>query len=238
MATATATVESPRAAGVRAAAPGVFVNLAAPVLELVLKLQTGSVAASHDVRPVVSGLLKQLEQGGRGIRCRPEHVEDVKFALVAFVDETVLSPSKDFPLRKEWEQLPLQLEYFREHLAGVKFFERLDGLLARDDAEAADVVEVYYLCLLLGFKGKYNFYLLEEQLKETIAGVADYLRRAGRLKPLALSAHWMANDQPELPRDQGLPPWVKVAAPGALLVLIVTYLVLYLLLRTDLQLVR
>ena len=47
----------------------------------------------------------------------------------------------------------------------VKFFERLDNLLARPEIEGADVVEVYYLCLLLGFKGKYNFYLLEEQFK-------------------------------------------------------------------------
>src|SRR5215217_3787749 len=234
----TARAQRPSGSTRQAPAPGTLIGLAAPVLELVLKLRTGVVAPSNEVRPVVNDLLAQLHQSGRSLRCPAEQIEAIKFALVAFIDETVLSPTNDFPLRKEWEQLPLQLEHFKEHLAGVKFFERLDGLLARDEAEAADVVEVYYLCLLLGFKGKYNFYLLEEQLKETIAGVADYLRRAGRLKPLALSAHWMANDQPELPRDRGLPPWVKVAAPGALLLLTVTYLVLYLLLRNDLNLVR
>ena len=238
MASATATIERPRAAAPRAAAPGVFVNLAAPVLELVLKLQTGAVAASHEVRPVASALLRQLEQSGRDARCRPEHVESVKFALVAFLDETVLSPRNDFPLRKEWEQLPLQLEYFREHLAGVKFFERLDGLLAEAEGEAADVVEVYYLCLLLGFKGKYNFYLLEEQLRAVTAEVADHLRRAGRLKASALSAHWLANDQPELPRDPGWPLWAKAGGPAALGFFVITYIVLYLLLRNDLNLVR
>jgi type VI secretion system protein ImpK len=225
-------------AGGRGAAYGLFVNLAAPLLELVLKLQTGAVAASTDVRPVVSDLLKQLETNGRQLRCNGEQIEAVKFALVAFIDETVLSPTRDFPLRKEWEQLPLQLEYFKEHLAGVKFFERLDEMLAQPEDEVADVVEVYYLCLLLGFKGKYNFYLLEEQLKSVIANVADYLRREGRLKANALSAHGMANDQPELPRDPGLPLWLKVGAPATLGILVVTYVLLLLLLRNDLNLVR
>ena len=220
-----------------ASSSGVFVNLAAPLLELVLKLQTGAVAPSNEVRPVVRDLLKQLEQSGRELRCHPEQVEAVKFALVAFVDETVLSPQNDFPLRKEWEQHPLQLEYFREHLAGVKFFERLDRMIENMEADV-DVVEVYYLCLLLGFKGKYNIYLLEEQLKAVTANVADHLRRVGRLKMNALSAHWLATDQPEFPRDPGLPLWVKVGGPTTLGLLLVTYLVLFLLLRNDLSLVR
>lgn len=233
-----ATVERVSTGGRRAGlSGGAFVNLAAPILELVLKLQAGVVAPSNEVRPVVGDLLKQLEHGGRELRCRPEQVEAVKFALVAFVDETVLSPQNDFPLRQEWEQRPLQLEYFREHLAGVKFFERLDDLLKNTETEA-DVVEVYYLCLLLGFKGRYNIYLLEEQLKEVIASVADCLRRAGRLKANALSARWLATDQPEFPRDPGWPLWMKVGGPAAFAVMVATYLILYFLLRNDLSLVR
>jgi type VI secretion system protein ImpK len=141
-------------------------------------------------------------------------------------------------LRKEWEQLPLQLEHFREHLAGVKFFERLDALLEHPETESADVVEVYYLCLLLGFKGKYNFYLLEEQLGSVIANVAEYLRRAGRLKANALSAHWFVADQPVLAREPLFTLWMKICAPLAVGVLLVTYLILFFLLRNDLNLVR
>jgi type VI secretion system protein ImpK len=196
------------------------------------------VAASNEVRPVVNSLLIQLDQSGRNLRCHPDQIDAIKFALVAFIDETVLSPTNDFPLRKEWEQLPLQLEYFGEHLAGVKFFDRLAGLLDQPEKEAADLVEVYYLCLQLGFKGKYNFYLLEEQLASVIANVAEYLRRAGRLKPNALSAHWLATDQPVLSRDLLLPLWLKISAPLAMSLLLVTYLILFFLLRSDLNLVR
>lgn len=238
MSTARALQQRPSAMTRQTPAPGTLISLAAPVLELVLKLQTGVIAPSNDVRPVVSDLLAQLEQGGRGLRCHPDQIESIKFALVAFVDETVLSPTNDFPLRKEWEQLPLQLEYFREHLAGVKFFERLDSLLQQPESESADLVELYYLCLLLGFKGKYNFYLLEEQLKGVIENVAEYLRRAGRLKSGALSAHWFADDQPELTREQGLPLWIKIGAPVAACLMLLTYAILFFLLRNDLNLVR
>ncbi len=215
-----------------------LVQLAAPVLELVLKLKTGTITPSNDVRPVVADLLNQLEAGGVQIRCAPRQVQDVKFALVAFLDETMLSPQNNFPLREEWERNPLQLEYFKEHLAGVKFFERLDAMLENIEQEA-DVVEIYYLCLLLGFKGKYNIYLLEAELKDVVANVAERLRQIDRLRPIALSAHWQATDQPDVPPEEPLfPRWLKIAAPAALVLMLVTYFVLYLLLQRDLTIVR
>ena len=106
-----------------------LITLAAPLLELVLKLQTGIIPASNDVRPVVDDLLRQLEAGAATLGCSYKHAQDVKFALVAFVDETILNPANQFPLRDEWERNPLQLEHFSEHLAGVKFFEKLDPML-------------------------------------------------------------------------------------------------------------
>jgi type VI secretion system protein ImpK len=215
-----------------------LVQLAAPVLELVLKLKTGAITPSNDVRPVVADLIAQLEAGAVQVRCPPRQVQDVKFALVAFLDETVLSPQNNFPYREEWERKPLQLEYFKEHLAGVKFFERLDRMLADIEAEA-DVVEVYYLCLLLGFKGKYNIYLLEGELKGVVENVAEKLRQIDRLRPVALSAHWQATDQPEVPAEEPfLPRWFKFAAPAALGLVVVTYVVLYLLLQNELNIVR
>jgi type VI secretion system protein ImpK len=42
-------------------------------------------------------------------------------------------------------------------MAGEVFFENLQTLLAREDsAELADLLEVHYLCLLLGFRGRYS----------------------------------------------------------------------------------
>ncbi|MGH9900615.1 MAG: type IVB secretion system protein IcmH/DotU, partial [Pyrinomonadaceae bacterium] len=165
--------QTPHAAPQRGRSQNVLINLAAPILELVLKLKTGVIPASNDVRPVAEDLLRQLEQGAATLGVSHKHMQAVKFAMVAFVDETILNPANDFPLRDEWEKHPLQLEHFREHLAGEKFFERLDVML-KNIATDADVVEVYYLCLLLGYKGKYNIYLLEEQLRQIVRNVGDY----------------------------------------------------------------
>ncbi len=199
-----------------------LVSLSAPVLELVLRVQAGIVAPSNELRPMVAGLLTDMEERAARLRLSEKQVSYVKFALAAFMDETVLT--NDFPLREEWEKFPLQLEYFGEHLAGVKFFERLDDLLRAIETEA-DVVEVYYVCMLLGFKGKYKIYL-EDQLKGVIENTAEHLRRVGRLQESELSPHWRVTDQPEPPRDHGLPLWAMISAGAGLALALLIYVVL------------
>jgi type VI secretion system protein ImpK len=96
------------------------------------------------------------------------------------------------------------------------------------------VIEVYYLCLLLGYKGKYRIYL-EDQLKGVIQNVADHLRRLNRLQSGELSPHWRATDQPELPKDPGTPLWVKLGGGAALVLLVFVYLIFYLLLESNVR---
>ena len=206
-------------------------GLAGPVLELVLKLRAASLAPSTNLRPAVHHLMQEMEQRAGTLRYSERQTNAVKFALAAFVDETVMTTN--LPLREEWERFPLQLEYFGEQLAGVKFFERLDELLKQIESEA-DVVEVYYLCLLLGFKGKYKVYM-EDQLQGLIESVAGQLRRVGRLQENELSPHWKVTDQPEPPQDPGLPLWAKVGAAAGFVVVVLIYLVLIILIKLDLR---
>ncbi|HYM00037.1 MAG TPA: DotU family type IV/VI secretion system protein, partial [Blastocatellia bacterium] len=151
------------------------------------------------------------------------------FALAAFVDEMVLTAK--FPLREEWEKHPLQLEYFGEHLAGVTFFNKLDDLL-KESADQADVIEVYYLCLLLGYKGKFKIYF-EDQLKAVVESVAESLRRANRLRGGALSPHWKVTDQPAPPADPGIPTWLKTGGAILIAVAVLVFIVFSLWLRAD-----
>lgn len=209
-----------------------LVSLSAPVLDLVVRLRAGIITPSTDLRQTVAELLTEFEQRAGKLRYSERQVQHTKFALASFVDETVLI-KPDFPLREEWEKYPLQLEYFGEHLAGIKFFERLDELL-KNAEEDADTVEVYYLCMLLGFKGKYKKYL-EDQLKLVIANTADQLRRVGRLYEGELSPHWRVNDQPEPPRDPGIPLWVKITGGVSVGLVILIYMVLSFLLSRELN---
>ena len=51
----------------------------------------------------------------------------------------------------------LQEELFGQTDAGVVFFEKLERFYGqRDSANLADILEVYLLCLLLGFEGRYS----------------------------------------------------------------------------------
>src|ERR1700693_1965554 len=77
-----------------------------------------------------------------------DHTIETDFAVVAFLDEVILT-SKD-PARDTCAQRPLQEELFNVSPAGEVFFARIERLLQRADAaELADMLEVYYLCILL-----------------------------------------------------------------------------------------
>lgn len=84
--------------------------------------------------------------------------DDIKlaaFATVALLDESVLNSQN--PLFSDWPRKPLQEELFGTHIAGETFFVNAHQCLARDDSpEVADVLEVYHLCLLLGYRGRYS----------------------------------------------------------------------------------
>lgn len=206
-----------------------LVNIATPVLELIMKIRVGIVQPSNDLRATMDDLLKVVEQDAQRAGFRDSLVQTTKFALAAFADETVLTA--DFPLRHEWEKYPLQLEYFGEQLAGVKFYERLEELM-KSAEENADVIEVYYLCLLVGYKGKYKIYF-EDQLRGVIERVEDCLRRVNRLRIGALSPHWKANDQPPLVSLQGIPMWAKISGAAGLGLIVLMYSVFSFWLNSD-----
>ena len=209
-----------------------LVSLATPVLDLVMRIRAGQIVPSTEMRQLVDGRLKDLDTRGAQLGYKEAQLQNVKFALAAFVDETVLAGG--FAVRNEWERYPLQLQYFQEQFAGVKFFDRLEAMLKNADAEA-DVIEVYYLCLLLGLKGKYHIYL-EDQLPGVLQNVADHLQRVGRLKNSILSPHWKLTDQPVPPQETkvpAMPAWVKLVAAASLGLVALSYLLFQFLLTNQ-----
>ncbi len=139
--------------------------------------------------------------------------DDVKyaiFAVVAFLDESILNSRN--PVFADWPRKPLQEDMFGHHIAGEVFFQNLDQLLGRDDSSAlADVLEVYYLCLLLGFAGRYVAGNRGE-LKVMMDRTAEKIRRIrGRLPEL--SPYWkLPAEGPRVYKDI----WVKRLVIGAI----------------------
>src|SRR5271166_1895435 len=119
-----------------------------------LRYNRQAVSNAETFRAQMKQALRIAEQEARSGGCSADDVKQVIFAVVAFLDESALSCHN--PAFADWARLPLQAELFGHQLAGEVFFQELQTTLGRSDSsQGADVLEVYYLCLLLGFKGRY-----------------------------------------------------------------------------------
>lgn len=214
-----------------AASKNDLITFAGPILDLILRVKAGIVVPSQELRPKVASMFDDFERRAERYRINHKLVSVAKFGLAAFVDETVLTAN--FPLRNEWEKNPLQLQYFGEQLAGNKFFDKLESMLSQIEV-TQDAVEVYYYCLLLGFKGRYAVYE-EEKLLATMQRTAKALVKVGKIKSVELSPNWIANDQPKPPEKRGMPVWAKVGALACLGLAFIVYFLMFLLSSQFLQ---
>lgn len=102
-----------------------------------------------DFRYQAQAILIELEGLGES-RCLNVHdIALVKFSLVAYIDEYVLSHYSD--IKSSWEKYTLQMEYYDSNIAGEKFFDNLQSVRLSNNTW---VFEIYYLCLQFGFKGR------------------------------------------------------------------------------------
>jgi len=126
------------------------------------------------------------------------------FATIAFLDESVLNLQN--PIFADWHRKPLQEELFGTFIAGEVFFQNLQQLLGKNDsADLGDVLEVYYLCLVLGFYGKYSAGNRGE-LAQMLQLTKEKIKRIrGQFK--GLSPAWMLPD--EKLRGGLADPWVR-----------------------------
>jgi len=138
-----------------------------------LRYNRQAVLDADTFRAQMRQALRVAEQEARSRGSSAEDVKQVIFAVVAFLDESVLTSRN--PVFVNWPRLPLQAELFGHQLAGEIFFQELQKSLNRSDSqETADLLEVYYLCLLLGFKGRYA---AGGDLRSVMAATQEKIRR-------------------------------------------------------------
>jgi type VI secretion system protein ImpK len=150
----------------------------------------------------IQQFLNDFERGAKKLNASAEDVYASKFAFCAALDEQVLSSS--FAIRAAWERRPLQLALFGEALAGEKFFQYLEECRAQGAARLQSL-EVFHMCLMLGFQGKY---LLEgpEKLAYLTARVGDEIAHLkGKRAPFA--PHWTLPDQIRHRLKREVPLW-------------------------------
>lgn len=102
-----------------------------------------------DVRREIDLLLSAAEAGARRENIPREEFELARFAVCAWIDEAVLS--SPWSEKGHWLREQLQRLYYNTTDAGEEFFQRLGAV----GLHQREVREVFYLCLALGFTGKY-----------------------------------------------------------------------------------
>jgi len=194
------------------------------VLTGVVRIQAGRQPLTdlETFRRRMKAALQEVEREAGTAGYTPAEIRDAEFAVVAFLDETILSSKNQ--KAEEWRKRPLNIELFGQAIAGDVFFDKLNDIERRSDSpHLADLLEVYLLCLLLGFEGRFApplrgvAYRIMERLRgriEAIRGM-DYKLSP----PLEFAAETI-----EAPRGSDLRwRWWPLGAIGAALLLFLLY---------------
>lgn len=174
---------------------------------LILILQLRSIKEYGDplqLRDKIINTLDKIEKDAHINGINNEKVQAGKFALAAFIDETIVG--SEWSKKNSWLSEPLQLKLFNSFNAGEEFFTRLNQL-RQHSKENADVIEVYYLCLTLGFRGKYQI-----ESPETVRSIIENLHNELYLSSLksadVIAPNGKPHDEFALSVKERLPVWV------------------------------
>ena len=114
-----------------------------------LKAADQKEAPFDKVRTDVQRLLSEAETSAKGAGISDADFDLARFAVCAWVDEGILNST--WQGKAEWQREPLQRLYYSTAAAGELFYEKLNAL----GLQHHDVREIFYLCLAMGFKGRY-----------------------------------------------------------------------------------
>ena len=202
------------------------------VLTAIVRLRSDrqAIADAESFRQHIREALKTASQEALNVAgYTGEDIRMAAFALVGFLDESILNLQN--PNLRDWARKPLQEELFGTHMAGEVFFEHVQAMLERKDApDLADLLEVHYLCLLLGYRGRYS--VQRADLQNVMAAIAEKIRRIRGQAPMLSRAWELPPEKVAAARD----PWVRrlgIAAAVSFGLLLVLFLVYWLLLHSG-----
>lgn len=193
-------------------------ELYGPVFALIVQLRgTDQYGDAETLRTRLTDLVSEAENTSRATGVPAEDIEDASFAVVAFLDEAILS--SDWPERHSWMSNSLQRLRFGLTDAGEVFFDRLNLILGQP--HRAEVLEVYYLCLTLGFRGRYQIHG-QDELRKLIDRAQSVLSKAPGFSAATLAPRALPGDRMASSNVSRISPWMLVA--GAIAIAFLVYI--------------
>ena len=111
-----------------------------------------------------------------------DQMQAARFALCALLDDSAAAT----PWGREWASLVAEIE--GQDDSGEQFFVRLDEMLAAPE-NSAELLEFFYVCLALGFEGKYRSGD-RQGLVQTRTKVYEFIEQRQGKRSTELSARW------------------------------------------------
>ncbi len=165
--------------------------------------------------------IKQFQQLAQTEGVDAQTVSSARYVLCTVLDEAVLNT----PWGNEsgWAQQSLLSLFHKEVSGGERFFHLLKAL-SQNPHKNRDLLELMYLCLALGFEGRYR---LIEGGKSKLHSIREWLfqllKQERGIVEHDLSPHWQGVTDRRNPLMRFMPLWVFGAIAAGLLAVVFSY---------------
>ncbi|HTM28653.1 MAG TPA: type IVB secretion system protein IcmH/DotU [Rhodanobacter sp.] len=193
-----------------------LVQAASPLLLLAVQLRNSvSQPDAVHLREQVITQVRQFESHAQAAGIAAQTITAARYVLCTTLDEAVLNTP--WGGQSGWAAKTLLVVFHGESYGGEKFFVILDRLCA-DFSRHIDLIELMYICLALGFGGRYQ---IEADGRVKLADIQEelYRRIKSQRTPASdeLAPHWKGIEDRRNPLVRYVPLWVIVAAGACLL---------------------
>lgn len=130
-----------------------LIEAAKPIFILANTMQqTVSQLPSDRLLDKISLMIDEFEEQAESNGAKYDMVQAAKYCLCTFVDELAVHAKW---ADENWAQKSLLVSFYDETWGGERFFEMLESLKQQSEKNM-DLLELMYLCLQFGYKGKYQ----------------------------------------------------------------------------------
>jgi type VI secretion system protein ImpK len=201
-----------------------IVQAAAPLLALGARLATSVQQANIGMlRQQAVQEIRAFEDRLRTSGVPPEDGVVARYILCTFLDSAVLNTP--WGTQGDWAGQSLLVMFHKEVGGGEKFFDILERLRT-NPTRYIDLIELVFICLALGYEGKYRH---DPSGQAHLGGLQhdlyQLIRDQRQIRDEDLSAHWQGVEDRRNPIIRYV-PWWMVAAMG-LVILTGTFIVLH-----------
>jgi type VI secretion system protein ImpK len=190
-----------------------------PLLSLVPKLRT--LPFHHDINDLQEQLIRQVKHFEAHAARQVDSQGKVKIAsyfICSLIDETILNTPWGSP--SNWGHHSLLIQFHKEARGGERFFQILDRA-KQYPGRNLDLLELAYLCLSMGFEGRYRISgggrRAIEDLRHELFLLIQNMNSGSES---ALSANWKGLRDIRGPLFRHVPVWVAAIVTAALLMLL------------------